>query len=160
MKRFIKILALCMLVVMVAMMFASCGLLGGNISKMKSRLKDKDYMVASVSSDNEIEGVVESMFNEYGFEVANEMPEKMLVAQGDDGYGDDVLVLYEFENAIKALQAYNNDYKDAIKAACDELKDEGLDPTYGISGKIIYLGTVDACKIAFGFPMNLFIKEK
>ena len=158
MKRFIKILALCMLVAMVAMTFASCGLLGGDLSKIKSRLNKKDYAVITISSDSQIESIVEAMFEEYGLSSSDEMPEKALFTTTEDG--ESVLVIYEFKNSIKALQAYNDDYEDALKLAADDLPEDYGEATYGISGKLLYVGTVDACKDAFGFPMNLFIKEK
>ena len=68
-------------------------------------------------------------------------------------------MIFEFKNAIEARLAYYDDYEDVLDTACND-PDAPDDCTYGITGGLMYLGTVDACKDAIGFPMNLFIFEK
>jgi hypothetical protein len=54
MKKLIKILAVCLLIAIVAMTFTSCGLFSSKADKIKDRLKDEDYAVASRKSSKEI----------------------------------------------------------------------------------------------------------
>ena len=51
MKRITKILAVCMLVVMVAMTFASCGIFSLNFEKVEARLEKKGYEVFTRERD-------------------------------------------------------------------------------------------------------------
>ena len=137
MKKFTKILAVVMLVLMVAMTFASCGIFSLNTEKMAKRLDRKGYQVSSGEED--------------GIE--------FVYARGDaDGY-DDFFEAATFENKDDAKEAYD-DIKDGWADMADEFAEAGVKITYGKSGNTVYYGTVKAVKAALGFPSNLFVFAK
>ena len=158
MKKLTKILALSFIIIMVTSMFASCGLFDSKMDKIEDRLDDEDYVVVKISSNSMMDSFVEEVLNMRPTDLNT--PESVLAAYHEDD-SDNAIIIIEFDNSIKALIAYFEDYKDAIKEYLDEEgEDYDLEFTYGIDGSIIYFGTVDAAKIALGFPANLFVFEK
>ena len=131
MKKFTKILAVCMLVVMVAMTFASCGVLSIDLYKSAEKLAKKDYYC----------------------EISNDDGELWLEAEEDDG--DNWVEIIKFDSVDDA-----NDYLEEIEDEMNYYGDHEEDVTYGRKGKVVYWGTVDAVKDALGFPANLFITKK
>ena len=132
MKKFTKILAVVMLVAMVAMTFASCGIFSLNLDKMGDRLEKKGYEVD---------------FDEYD-------GDEYIYAYKDD---DDFFEACTFKNKDDAKEAY-----DDIKSDWDEVMEyvDGEKYTYGKSGNTVYYGSVKAVKAALGFPSNLFVFAK
>ena len=134
MKRITKILAVCMLVVMVAMTFASCGIFSLNFEKVEARLEKKGYEVFTRERDGRQD----------------------LVAWGDD---ENFINASTFATNDEAKEYYS-DLKNDWEDLSEEYKEKGLKVTYGKSGKTLYFGTVDAVKTALGFPSSLFVFAK
>lgn len=134
MKKFAKILAVCMLVMIVAMSFASCGLFGLDLDKVEDRLEDKGYNVQSYSYDGET----------------------YLMAYNDD---DEAFMAVEYDDADDADEAYE-ELKDEWDDMREEAEEEDADPTYGKKGNVVYYGTVKGVKDALGFPSNLLVFKK
>ena len=134
MKKFTKILAVVMLVAMVAMMFASCGLVSLKFDKVEDRLEKKDYEVYTMEYDGQ----------------------EMLSASNDD---DEYFMAVTFEDKDDAKEAYD-ELKDEWEEIAEAADEEGFKVTYGKSGNTVYYGTVKAVKAALGFPSNLFVFAK
>ena len=150
MKKFTKILALCMLVIMVSLTFASCGLFGPKISKLKENLKDDDYY-AYTGDGEDIEYYVASVLGTK----LSKTPDRYLRAEHEDN-NDEFLYALSYKKTSDAKKTYDDleDWAEDFGKASDE------DITWGRIGKVVYIGTVDAVKTAFGFPYSLFIKAK
>ena len=134
MKKFAKILAVCMLVMIVAMSFASCGLFGVDIDKAEDRLEDKGYEVDCYSWGDE----------------------KTLWAIK----GDDCVSITEYEDSDDAEEAYD-DIMDNWDEFSETGAEQGFtDITCNKQGNVVYYGTVKGVKDALGFPANLFVFEK
>ena len=164
MKKFAKILAVCMLAVFMVMTFASCGLFGIDLEKAADRLEDKDYKVYYVDDlentddmDFEELGALMAlgfMFEEFGID---ETPVAGLMGSLEDDE-ENAFFAAEFESASDASDAY-----DSLKDAWDEYTEDADDDvkvTYGKSGKVVYFGTVKGVKDALGFPSNLLVFKK
>lgn len=134
MKKIAKILAVVMLVAVVAMSFASCGLFGLDLDKVEDRLDKKDYDVESYSFD----GVT------------------YLFAENDD---DEAFSATEYETTDDAKEALE-DLKDNWDDMKEFAEEEDLKITYGRKGKVVYYGTVKGVKAALGFPSNLLVFAK
>lgn len=134
MKKFAKILAVVMLVAIVAMTFASCGLFGLDLDKVEDRLDKKDYEVRSYSYDG----------NTY------------LNAYDDD---DNVFIAVEYDDKDDAKDAYD-ELKENWDDMAEEAEEEDLKVTYGKKGNVVYYGTVKGVKDALGFPSNLLVFKK
>ena len=145
MKRFTKIIAVCLLVIMVIMTFASCGIFSLNLEKVAKRLISKDYSVNILSSGNEFDLTV--------LILEIEAPEIMLSASKGD---DDVhcFVAFKFKNI------------DDAKSSFDKIENFIIDSSYNDDyickrqGKVIYGGTRQGVKDALCFPMNLYFSLK
>ena len=134
MKKFAKILAVCMLAVFMVMTFASCGLFGLDLDKVEDRLDKKDYEVGSYSFDG----------NTY------------LNAYDDD---DNVFIAVEYDDKDDAKDAYD-ELKENWDDMAEEAEEEDLKVTYGKKGNVVYYGTVKGVKDALGFPSNLLVFKK
>ena len=137
MKKFSKILAVCLLVVMVAMTFTSCGLFSLNLEKVTGRLMDKGYSIYAMSDEDELKYITEALDIE---------EPKILYSASKD---DERFLAVEFEKA--------SDAKDAFDALEEHVKDMGEDTICKRQGKVVYGGTEQALKDALGFPANLFL---
>ena len=132
MKKFTKILAVVMLVLMVAMTFASCGVLSIDLEKVAKRLEKKDYI----------------------FELEYYEDEAALYACDEDE--EEFIQIIKYETIDDAKEGF-----DEMKEGFEEAKDYyDTDLTYGRKGKVVYAGTVKAVKDAFGFPANLLVFKK
>jgi hypothetical protein len=164
MKKFAKILAAVMLVAIVAMTFASCGLFGLDLEKVEDRLEDKDYKVYYVDDLENTDDMgfeelgalmsISFMFEEFGID---ETPVAGLMGSSEDDE-ENAFFAAEFESASDASDAY-----DSLKDAWDEYTEDADDDvkvTYGKSGKVVYFGTVQGVKDALGFPSNLLVFKK
>ena len=153
MKKFAKILAAVMLVAIVAMTFASCGLFGLNLEKAEDRLEDENYQVYHYKdyddADYYTQMMVAYMFEELGID-----DEPSAVLGGTKG--DEAFYAVKFKKSSEA----NDAYKNAKKNWDDFSEDAEGDLTYGKQGNVIYFGSVDAVKTALGFPSNIFVFEK
>ena len=142
MKRITKILAVCMLVIMVAMTFTSCGLFSLNLEKVAKRLAKEDYIV--IMSQNE------DLLDSFAYEVVDiDDPEFLLVAISEDG--NEAFVSIEFETFADAKDALD----DFEKELEDDIEEENL--ILGRRGKVVYIGNEDIVKEALGFPANLLV---
>lgn len=134
MKRFTKILTLSLLIIMVAMTFASCGMLGVNLEKVTGRLMDKGYTVYISSDEERLEEMAEYM--------DIKEPKVIFSAQNED---EDMFYAIEFKksadakNSFEALEEYFEDYADDYDDLICKRK-----------GKVVYCGTKQGVKDALG----------
>ena len=161
MKKFAKIVAICLLAIMVTTMFASCNLLVGDIDLKKTADKLEDagyevYYIKDVSGiddfDFEALGVLYGaayMLDELGID---EDPVSILITSDDD----EGFWAFAFEDEDDA----NDAYEDLEETWEEYSKNSNTDTTYGKSGNIIYFGTVKGTKDALGFPANLLVFAK
>ena len=180
MKKFAKILAVCMLVVMVAMTFTSCGLFGLNLKSAAKKLDKAGYKTFYLSEDDikEIQKNddislederVDALFaaklllnSFFEFKVNDIAPVELIFAIS----GEDKKPLDDNATIIYSFCAYEfesrDDAKEVFEAMEENFDTDNLDHafTYGMRGKVVYFGSVDAVKTALGFPANLFVKAK
>ena len=147
MKRFGKILVASILLVSILCSFASCGLFGSKLDKMEKRLDKKDYSITTTKDDDKIKVAI---FWLLGVEV--EGATVLLEAYN----GDEEFYAVEF----KTTADLNDCYDELLEAAEDWADDSEDDMAYGKSGKIVYVGTLQACKDAVGFPSSIFVTAK
>lgn len=128
MKKLIKILTSCMLILIVAVTFASCGLLSLNLDKVENRLEKKDYTVYThFDEDDEVE---------YKYQLS---------AVDEDG---DFFNAFEYKTVADA--------KDALDELENSSIDDRV--VLNRKGKVVYYGTAKGVKDALGFPASLFVK--
>lgn len=134
MKKIVKILALCMLIIMVAMTFASCGLFSLDFDNVEERLEKKGYVVDT---------------KEY-------RDDEMLIAYNDN---DEYFRAITFKNKDDAKEAYKE-----LKAGWGDVLDDAADiekkVTYARKGCTVYYGTVQGVKDALYFPAKIFVFSK
>ena len=129
MKKFTKILALTLVLIMSVTLLASCAAPNKDPEKAKEALEENDYEV--LLTDISILGA----FAPYdGLEYS-------LVAGTKDG--EEGLVVYYFEDADAANEAW-----DDIEDEIEEAKEEEPDLIAKKSGSMIYFGTKAAIKAA------------
>ena len=140
MKKFTRILALCMLVIMVAMTFSSCGVLTLNFTVARVRLEAKGYEV-EVTDPDEIDDESDEIFGE--------TPEKILKASKDD----ENISIYKFDSSKDAKDAKEN-----LEEFREDYSDDASEDFVCVTrGKLLICGTEQGVKDALGFPGNLFV---
>ena len=168
MKKLTKILAVCMLLVIVAMSFASCGLIGMDLEKMADRLEDKDYVAVCVDMAD-VKEIADDLSPEetfavlhicllfgmgFGVDLDETEPVAFLLASTEDE--ETSFMAIEFGSTKDAKSVYE-DVKDNRDAFLDLKDEESEDLIYGKIGKIVYVGTEQGLKDALGFPANLLV---
>lgn len=126
MKKFTRILALTLVLIMSVALFASCAAPNKDPEKAKEALEKNDYEVLLVDKD------LDALYK--GLEAY------LVAADEEDENG---LMVYYFESADAANEAWD-DMQDEI----EEMKKEEEDLVSKKSGKMIYIGTKDAIKAA------------
>ena len=153
MKKFAKILTVVMLIAIVAMTFASCGLFSLDLGDVEDRLEDEDYTVYHYKKYDKADSYTKYMV-EYIFEELDIDAEPVAVLGGYKN--DDFFYAVELDGFFDAISAYESakdNWDDFSEDADGEL-------TFGKQGSVLYIGTVDAVKDALSFPANLFVFEK
>lgn len=166
MKKFTKIIAFCLLIAIVSMTFASCGLFGMNFMLQEKKLESKGYTVirfdykengdANIDSE-ETAGAALVMLGAIFSNVdgkdfpTDKSPESVLVAFTDDdsALSGEYFVAMKFEKFSEAKEFYQ-DLKENWTGG------EG-GTTYGKKGNVVYVGTVQGVKDALGFPANILV---
>ena len=149
MKKFTRILALCMLVIMVAMTFSSCGVLTLNFTVARVRLEAKGYEVEVTDPDEIDDESDEATSLVFLSLIFGETPEKILKASKDD----ENISICKFDSSKDAkdakenLEEFREDYSD----------DASEDFVYVTRGKLLIIGTEQGVKDALGFPGSLFV---
>ena len=126
MKKFTRILALTLVLIMSVALFASCAAPNKDPEKAKEALEKNDYEVLLVDK---------------GLDALYKGLEAYLVAADEED--ENGLMVYYFESADAANEAWD-DMQDEI----EEMKKEEEDLIAKKSGKMIYIGTKDAIKAA------------
>ncbi len=140
MKKFTKILALSLALIMSVMMLASCAIFGAKPAKdpekAKDALKDNDYNVQLIDDKDALEGYAEM----------NECGKLTAVVVGANEDEEFISILY-FEDASDAKKAYE-DSKEELKEMQEE-DDDYKDYVCGRSGKMVWMASSkDAVKAA------------
>ena len=126
MKKFTRILALTLVLIMSVALFASCAAPNKDPEKAKEALEKNDYEVLLVDK---------------GLDALYKGLEAYLAAADEED--ENGLMVYYFESADAANEAWD-DMQDEI----EEMKKEEEDLIAKKSGKMIYIGTKDAIKAA------------
>ena len=104
MKKFTKILALTLVVIMSVMVLASCAVPAKDPEKAKEALEDNDYEVRLIDDKKLLDDGVEAQ----------------LTAYNDD---EEYIIIVWYKDAKDAKEAYD-DLKEELADAKDDLKDE------------------------------------
>ena len=130
MKKFTKILALTLVLIMSVAMFASCAAPNKDPEKAKEALEDNDYTVQMI--DGDLAGKLMDGLEAY-------------VAAFDDD--ENAVFIYYFKDKDAANDAWD-EIEEEIKELEEEAKEEDVEIVSKKSGKMIYFGTKDAVKAA------------
>lgn len=151
MKKFTKILAVCMLLAITVFSFASCGILESlgigekeesktGLEKAADELGKKSYLIYYVGRENIAESEDVAIMLEF-FEIKEE-PVEALIASSN---GLDFYYAFKFEDESTAQNAYEQLDIDAL------IEGYGSDIfSVGINDKIVYVGTNQGIKDAHG----------
>lgn len=126
MKKFTRILALTLVLIMSVALFASCAAPNKDPEKAKEALEDADYEVLLLDE---------------GLDAFYEGLEAYLMAEDEDG--EEVIIIYYFKDSAAAKDAWEE-----VEKEVEEMKEEEPDLIAKQSGKMIYIGTKDAIKAA------------
>ena len=126
MKKFTKILALTLVLIMSVALFASCAAPNKDPEKAKEALEKADYEVLRLDE---------------GLDVLYEGLEAYLMAEDEDG--EEGIIIYYFKDSATAKDAWEE-----VEKEVEEMKEEEPDLIAKLSGKMIYIGTKDAIKAA------------
>ena len=166
MKKFAKIVAICLLAVMLTTMLASCSFIGDlfigsiDLKEASDKLNDAGYEIYYIEDVSDTDNLdFEALGALYGAAYMlealgiDEDPVSILIASDDN---DEGFWAFDFKNESDAEDAFES-FEDSWEAYSENSKSE---TTYAKNGTIIYFGTVQGVKDALGFPASLFISEK
>ena len=130
MKKFTRILALTLVLVMTVAMFASCAAPNKDPKKAKEALEENDYKVTLIDGT-----LAEAMYKGL---------DSYIAAYKDE---DNAVVIYYFDDKDTANEAWEDIEKD-VEELKEEVKEKDVEIVAKKSGKMIYFGSKDAVKAA------------
>ena len=136
MKKFVKILALYMLVVMVAMTFASCGIFNNLFGKEE---QEREFSLESA----------QEYLDDNGYFAWIEENEECRILTAGNG-NDELFYAYEYETEAIAEEKYTQCVEYDFVEIKQNASEQGIEIDYGRYENIIYYGTPNAIDIAFG----------